>query len=252
MPDVPMTSQQQQYCSNEGSKLARYKEFVVGEKGWANFCLFELYNLFLANMPASPGLILRGMFSRFFLNRATGSVAIGKGVVIRQPHRIRCGRGAVIDDYCILDVRSADHRFQEPGGDTGIEIGDHVLIGRFSIIVAKGGRLRLGNAVNISSNCRIGTQSRLVIGDSTLVSAYCYIGPGDHGTEAGKPIVEQDMQIKGGVDIGSNCWIGARTTVMDGVSIGDNSIIGAHSFVRSDIPANSIAVGVPAKVIGKR
>jgi acetyltransferase-like isoleucine patch superfamily enzyme len=48
-----------------------------------------------------------------------------------------------------------------------------------------------------------------------------------------------------------NCKIGTHSVVMPGVTIGENSIIGAFSFVKSDIPANVVAVGVPAKAIKK-
>ena len=49
--------------------------------------------------------------------------------------------------------------------------------------------------------------------------------------------------------IGNNVWIGSGANILPGVSIGDNSIIGAGSIVIKDIPANSVAVGIPAKVI---
>ncbi len=51
------------------------------------------------------------------------------------------------------------------------------------------------------------------------------------------------------VKIGSTCWFGANVTVCPGVTIGDNCVIGAGSVVTHDIPDNSLAVGVPAKVV---
>ncbi|MBE6950617.1 MAG: acyltransferase [Ruminococcaceae bacterium] len=53
----------------------------------------------------------------------------------------------------------------------------------------------------------------------------------------------------GRVDIGNNVFIGAESVVLPGVTIGDNVIIGANSTVTRDIPANSVAVGSPARVI---
>jgi acetyltransferase-like isoleucine patch superfamily enzyme len=52
-----------------------------------------------------------------------------------------------------------------------------------------------------------------------------------------------------GIEIQDNCWIGTGVRILDGVSIGSGSVIGAGSVVTKDIPSNSIAVGVPAKVI---
>ena len=51
------------------------------------------------------------------------------------------------------------------------------------------------------------------------------------------------------VTIGNDCWFGAGVTVCPGVTVGDGCVIGAGSVVTRDIPANSFAAGVPAKVI---
>lgn len=51
--------------------------------------------------------------------------------------------------------------------------------------------------------------------------------------------------------IGNSVLIGANAVIIGNVRIGDNSIIGAGSVVTKDIPANSVAFGVPAKVIKK-
>ena len=51
------------------------------------------------------------------------------------------------------------------------------------------------------------------------------------------------------VKIGNDCWFGAGVTVCPGVTIGDNCVIGAGAVVTRDIPADSLAAGVPCKVI---
>lgn len=51
------------------------------------------------------------------------------------------------------------------------------------------------------------------------------------------------------VTIGNDVWIGGRVTIIPGVTIGSNVVIAAGAVVTKDIPANSLAVGVPAKVI---
>jgi hypothetical protein len=57
------------------------------------------------------------------------------------------------------------------------------------------------------------------------------------------------INSSGRVVIGNNVAFGRHVTVLKGVTIGDNCFIGANSVVTKDIPANSIAVGQPAKVI---
>lgn len=51
------------------------------------------------------------------------------------------------------------------------------------------------------------------------------------------------------MEIGNNVWIGDKSTILDGVHIGDNVIVGANSVVTHDIPSNSVAAGMPAKII---
>ena len=96
------------------------------------------------------------------------------------------------------------------------------------------------------------------LGYQTDIGAYTYINA-KHGV-----VIEYYVQIgshcsiysistiddkSGAVTLEKNCKIGSHTTIMPGVCIGENAIVGAHSFVTSDIPPNSVALGVPAKVI---
>jgi len=85
------------------------------------------------------------------------------------------------------------------------------------------------NKVSIGRNCVLATRAAVLT----------------HGVfatlERGKP-----------VSIGDNCYLGYGAIVVPGVSIGDNCVIGAGAVVASDIPPNSIAVGNPARVIGRR
>lgn len=51
------------------------------------------------------------------------------------------------------------------------------------------------------------------------------------------------------VNIGNDVWIGGRVVILPGVTIGNNVVIAAGAVVTHDIPDNSIAAGVPTKVI---
>lgn len=57
------------------------------------------------------------------------------------------------------------------------------------------------------------------------------------------------LQHYGKIKIGNNCMIGVNAILMPGVTIGDNCVIGAGSVVVRDIPSNSFAFGVPARVL---
>lgn len=58
-----------------------------------------------------------------------------------------------------------------------------------------------------------------------------------------------DVDLFGKILIGNNVHIGMNAIIMPNVTIGNNCIIGCGAIVTKDMPDNSIAVGVPAKVI---
>lgn len=102
----------------------------------------------------------------------------------------------------------------------GLDLGERTDIGAFTYINALGG-VRIEEDVQIGSHCSIYSVSTI-------------------GDKLGRVVLEQ------------GCCLGTHSSVMPGVTIGRNSIVGAHSLVIHDIPADSIAFGVPAKVVRKR
>ena len=115
--------------------------------------------------------------------------------------------------------------------------------------------IMIGNNVTITDRCYISCANRIEIGDGVLFGPNVFIVDNFHGNisieEIEIPPNERPLFRKGRVKIGSNVWIGRNVCVMPGVSIGDNAIIGANAVVTHDIPANSVAAGIPAKVIRK-
>lgn len=59
----------------------------------------------------------------------------------------------------------------------------------------------------------------------------------------------KNVRRAGRIIIYENCFIGAHTIIMPGVSIGPNAVVGAGSVVTKSVPENSVAAGVPAKVL---
>ena len=87
----------------------------------------------------------------------------------------------------------------------------------------------------------------ITVGDCTMFGPNCVIATAGHPIE---PVLRSKAyQYNIPVTIGKNCWLGAGVIVVPGVTIGDNSVIGAGSVVTKDIPANSVAVGNPCRVI---
>lgn len=236
-----MSPQQKKFSAAQRSGFSLYREYAVGQSSLAFFAWYELCTLLCSGLPGALGFGLRAQLYRSLFACSGARPAFGKQVILRNPKAMRLGAKVLVDDFAALDAR---------GEQSQINLGDHVSVGRFSSIVAKNAQISLGAAVNVGSYCRIASQSKVQIGDSTLVAAYSYIGAGNHqvGDEE-TPLIEREMELRGGVTIGSHVWIGARVTILDGVTIGDNAIIGAHSLVRDNIPAGAVAVGTPARVI---
>jgi len=59
-------------------------------------------------------------------------------------------------------------------------------------------------------------------------------------------------RTKGDITIGSDCWLGQQSVIMDGVTIGDGATVGAFCLVAKDVPPYAIVVGNSARIIGYR
>jgi acetyltransferase-like isoleucine patch superfamily enzyme len=165
-------------------------------------------------------------------------------VVLRHPNKIAIGKGTVIDDNILIDAKGQNN--------TGITIGQNCFIGRNTILSCKNGDIVLGDRVNVGFNSEIFSGSKVVIGNDTLLAAYCYLIGGDHITDEPEKPITQTGSISRGINIGAACWLGAGAKVLDGVSIGEHAIVGAGAVVKADIGDFKIAVGIPAKVIKDR
>jgi acetyltransferase-like isoleucine patch superfamily enzyme len=239
-----MTPQQREFTDTKVSGFSTYKKLAVGNASWLYLLIYELVTLLFSNLPGLLGYSARALTYPALFKRCGRRPAIGRGVLIRVPNQIALGDGVIVDDGAALDVR---------GDEASITIQDRVVIGRLSTIAAKSGHITLGKGANIGSYCRIATQSKVEVGESVLVGAYCYIGPGNHtGGGEGAPMIEQPMDVRGGVTIGAHAWLGARVTVLDGVKIGSHAVVGAHSFVKDDVPDYAIVVGTPARIVGMK
>lgn len=107
-----------------------------------------------------------------------------------------------------------------------IEIGEN-FYSNVNLVILDGAKVKFGDNVFIAPNCGFHTAGHPL--DAIRRNA---------GLEYARPIT-----------VGNNVWIGAGVNVLPGVTIGDNCVIGAGSVVNKDIPANTLAVGNPCRVI---
>ena len=92
----------------------------------------------------------------------------------------------------------------------------------------------------------------VTIGNNVLIGPNVVISSATHNIDYRIRNKDNHMDIGGApVVIEDNVWIGANVTVMPGVTIGKHSVIAAGSVVTTDIPPDTMAAGVPAKIIKK-
>jgi acetyltransferase-like isoleucine patch superfamily enzyme len=110
--------------------------------------------------------------------------------------------------------------------------------------------IRIGDRVSATGYLTIGATTLVEIGDDALLASHIFISDNQHGhSNTDMPYKYQPLEKIAAVSIGRGCWIGEHVVIMSGVDIGEMSIVGANSVVTRSVPARSIVVGSPARVI---
>lgn len=138
----------------------------------------------------------------------------------------------------------------------GVTLGEGAYVARGSQITA---------ATTIGDYTRINGPARMVGLAPISLGRYCAIATGvtmvsdNHDMRTANVQVAlslslglEDPRIPDPIRVGNSVWIGDRVILLSGVTVGDGAVIGAASIVTKDIPAFSIAVGVPAGVLRNR
>ena len=108
--------------------------------------------------------------------------------------------------------------------------------------VSKNAELSIGSGY-INYDSKIYCFNKIQIGNNVAISENVIIRDSDNHSITGQSVVSAPIIIE------DNVWIGMNVTILKGVKIGEGSVIAAGSVVTRDIPAHSLAAGVPAKVI---
>lgn len=114
-------------------------------------------------------------------------------------------------------------------------------------------QLRIGDGCFVGHNCTFAIASDVEVGNHCLISGSVRISDFDgHPTSA--RLRREGETFDAGtrplpVRIGNDVWIGHGAVVLKGVSIGDRAVIGARAVVTSDVPADVVVAGVPARIV---
>ncbi len=196
--------------------------------GWPVIPLFFLYRflhtlyLFLFRV-----LIAEPVFRYYSTQVGRGFHSGARIPVVHGKGRLLLGDNVRIDGRCLIFFAV---RYSEL---PTIEIGSNTGLGHECVFTC-------GKSIRIGADCRIAS------------SVNFFDSPGHpvdpESRKAGKPALQSDVRP---ISIGNNVWIGSESAILPGVSIGDNSIVAFRSVVMSDVPANVIVAGNPARIVAK-
>lgn len=112
-----------------------------------------------------------------------------------------------------------------------------------------GCNMHVGSNVVFNFNLTVLDEGEVHIGDYVLIGPNVSIYTACHPLEPDER--KKFVEWAEGVTIGNNVWIGGSAVILPGVTIGDNAVIGAGSVVSRDVPAGTVVVGNPARVVKK-
>ena len=171
----------------------------------------------------------RGSIVQIIQEKIWRRINIGRRTYIDPTAHFLGSKNIAIGDDCVISEHCCFNVNYRHGRDVAIEIGDHSFIGRRNFF-SSGRRIRVGSYALTGIDCRF------------LSSGHVFSNPME-------PYIATGTTHDNEIDIGVNCWIGTGVTILGNIKVGHGCVIGAGAFVLTDIPAFSLAIGTPARVV---
>lgn len=172
--------------------------------------------------------IFRYIKSKYLVGRKFGE--LGRSSIVYAPVILQNAHNIIIKDNSTILSGARMQSYQGlVNSSPKIKIGNNCYIG-YNFSALAGANITIGNNVLIASNVLLSSENHSIDPISDLE----YMN---------QPLIAAPIKIENG------CWIGEKVIILPGVEIGQKSIIGAGSVVTKSIPAYSIAVGNPARII---
>lgn len=142
-------------------------------------------------------------------------------LAVQPEGKLTLGEGVSLQKGVVISV----------GANAKVELGAQSYLGEYTVVMAKLG---------------------ISIGPGVMIAPHCVFADYEHDfQDASRPMTPEKFSSRP-ITVEENAWIGAGVKVLEGVTIGKGAVIGAGSVVNRDIPAYTIAAGVPVKIIGTR
>lgn len=116
-------------------------------------------------------------------------------------------------------------------------------------------RISIGDGSYIGERCVLwagNSTARISIGRKALFAPNVVVTASNYGMVQGPVAIMDQPKDEKDIVIGDGVWLGANVVVLAGATIGDGAVVAAGAVVTKDLPADCIAGGVPARVIGQR
>jgi acetyltransferase-like isoleucine patch superfamily enzyme len=110
----------------------------------------------------------------------------------------------------------------------------------------------IGNNVGLNARVYLGGQGGIEIGENVIIGPDVKIFSENHNFANKEILIKEQGETRKGVKIGSDCWIGSGSIILDGVNLGHGCIVAAGSVVTKSFLPFSVIGGVPAKIIKLR
>jgi acetyltransferase-like isoleucine patch superfamily enzyme len=216
---------------------------------------FRRYLKFIANSFSQPAkkIVNRLSFHYARIFWSMEGIYIHHRANLVSVNNIRIDKNSYIHRDAIVSAKSLGYDDTFLGKTDGkVEIGKNCIIMSGAIIAAYGGFIKIGDSVSINPYSIIYGHGGVSIGEGTRIASHCVIIPANHIFDDPKTFIKNQGLKHQGINIGKDVWLGTGVRILDGVTIGNGAVIGAGGVVTKDISSGSIAVGVPARVIGSR
>jgi len=214
-----------------GRLVSRWRRYWARRSGPAGLGRLAAWLAAWGTPPYHGRKFLAGYSSRGFVTHTAS---------LRHP-KLKLGNRVYIGDNVMVSS----------GPDAGaIDLRDGVdIYGDMFMHTGWGGRITIDEGTHIQPGCHVhACLADITIGKKVEIAPRCAFYSYDHSISAGTLIMHQPLTTKGPITIGDGAWLGHAVIVLSGVSIGAGAVIGSGSVVTSDIPANAIAAGSPARV----
>lgn len=154
-------------------------------------------------------------------------------VEFRNPDQIKFASSCRLQPRTILNGRSQVRDF-------GISFGPDTYLKENCYFDAYGGFIEVEGQCAFAQNTIIHGGGGVFIGRHTIFGANCYIIASNHAFGSRELPTMLQGDVRRGITIRENVWVGGNVTILDGVTVGRNSVIGAGTLVTKSVPDNTV------------